>query len=404
MRLVVVNYCHPATPHVCALRMTRFAETLAAMGHQVVLISRDLDGQAVAAAPERLAEALAGHDWSAPFPLAVAPVASALCRRVQEGDLPPVLRKAAIVGLYLWQGGLFADWAKACRAYARPLARHFRPDLAWGTFGNTDTWLVAQAVARAAGAPWVMDIKDHWTVFIPAPLRRLLARRFRDAAAITCLSEAYAVEAADWFPPAATVIYSGIPDGFARPAVAPPPAGFTLTLNGGVYSPRLLERLMTTLAAWGARRATRPRLIYAGTDHRAVAAAAAAGLDRGWDLTVHGFVPLEQLRRLTEDATANLYVKSDRTFHHKILELVSTGRPALSFPAETAEALGLAAAAGGTLLSCADEDDLTRALDRLAAGEVFAAATPERLAGFTWPARAEGLVRVFETVTAGARS
>lgn len=402
MRLVLVNYCHPATPHVCGRRVPQFAEVLAAAGHQVVLVTRDLEGEAVAPPPEGLAEALAAHDWSRPLLLAVPPRPSTLCRRVQEGNLPPIWRKPAIALLYLIRGGLFADWRQACDAYARPLARHFRPELAWGTFGNTDTLLVARRLARAAGAPWVMDTKDYWGMFIPAPLRRLLARRFADAAHLTAFSVTHGAEAARWFSMAATVVYSGIPETFL-PATSPPPERLTLTLSGSVYSRFLLARLLATLAAWGRGRPERPRLIYAGGDHAAFGhAVAEAGLGPDWEVEIHPYLALEDLRRLTVAASANLYLKSERTFHHKVIELLSAGRPVVSFPAEGEEAPLLAYAMGGALLSCADEGDLTAALDRLAAGEPFAAATAEGMRPFTWAAQAETLARLFQAV-AGRR-
>ena len=61
-----------------------------------------------------------------------------------------------------------------------PLASAFRPEVAWGIFGNTDAWAIAQGIAREAGCPWVRDIKDQWTAFIPAPLQRLVAARYAD--------------------------------------------------------------------------------------------------------------------------------------------------------------------------------------------------------------------------------
>ncbi|MBC7952362.1 MAG: hypothetical protein H7Z12_11170 [Rhodospirillaceae bacterium] len=397
MRLVFVNYCHPATPHICGVRVSHFASAMAARGHQVVLITRDLDGQPSAPPPADLAARLAGHDWAQPFHLAVAPKPSALFDRLQAGSLPGGLRQLAILGAYLGAGGIFADWRAACRPYAKALAVAFRPQLAWGTFGNTDSWAVARDMAGAAQAPWVGDIKDYWRMFIPAPLRRVLAWRFRDAAHLTLLAGTHVDEARPYFPHAATVIYSGMPELFLEPAAPPAAAPFTLVLSGSLYDQPVLEDFLGTLAAWGQGRGA--RLIYAGADYARMARTCEAmEVGRHWQMDIHPYLPLEDLRALQLAASANAYMRSARCFHHKVIELLSMRRPVISFPGEGAEAQAIAEATGGTLLSCWDGAQLRAALDRLAAGEDFSAATAEGLARYTWAAQAETLEACFAGV------
>lgn len=398
MRLVFVNYCHPETPHVCGLRVARFAEAMAARGHRVVLVTRELDGLPAAPPAGALPDLLAGHDWTRPLHLAVAPGPGRFFKALQQGGLPAWLRRPAIAGAYLATGGLYGDWRRAALAYGPVLAGHFRPDLAWGTFGNTDTWAVARGLARAAGAPWVADIKDYWRVFIPCPLRRPLAGRFRDFRALTAFSASHAGEARPWFGDAA-VVYSGIPAEFAQARPGEPAQPFVLAVTGSLYDGTQLESLAAVLGRWGEGRNGRPRLVYAGADHRRMERAAARLT--GWEVAIHPYLPLDRLRRLTLTASANLYIRSDRTFHHKVLELLSAGRPVISFPAEGAEAHDLARACGGTLLSCGSEAELLAALDRVASGEQLPAATPDRLAAFTWAGQAGALEAVFARVLEG---
>ena len=67
MRAVLINHCHPDTPHVCATRFREFANCLAGRDHQVVLLTAPLEGQADAAAPEDAAQLLDDNDFSVPF-------------------------------------------------------------------------------------------------------------------------------------------------------------------------------------------------------------------------------------------------------------------------------------------------------------------------------------------------
>lgn len=403
MNLIFVNYCHPETPHVCGLRMARFAQAMAERGHKVVLVTRDLEGKPVAPPAAALPGLLAAHSWQQPFLLAVPPVPSRFHRALHEGTLPSLIRKAVIAAAYLADGGLFGDWRRACLVYGPVLASHFRPDLAWGTFGNTDTWAVARGLARRAGIAWVMDIKDYWRHFIPRPFQGLLARRLGDGAHLTAFSGENARDAAAWFDQPSEVVYSGLPTAFLEQGGDAVADDFVLTLTGSVYDHAVLERFVAALAQWSRRRpAGTTRLVYAGIDHRAVAQAART-LEPSWRLDIHPYLPLDQLHRLHETATVNAYLRTDRGFHHKVIELLAGRRPVLSFPAEGPEAHQLAETCGGTLLSCDDEDALCLALDRVATKEPLPVATAAGLAAFTWASQAARLERVFLNVLESRR-
>lgn len=400
MRLVFVNYCHPHTPHVCGVRVARFADAMAMRGHRVVLITRELDGHPTAPPPPALGDALGAHDWSRPFHLAIPPARGPLFRAIQDGRLPGGIRQASIAAAYVLTGGLHGDWRRAVAAYGPGLAEGFRPDLAWGSFGNTDTWAIARDMAAAAKAPWVMDIKDHWSTFIPAPLRRPVARHFRSAAAMTALSGAHVDEATGYFSQAKAVVFSGVPDEFLAPELVPPPEeGMVLTVTGGLYGADRACGFLAALADWAQTRSiTRPRLIYAGGDHACMAEAVeATGIAGTWAVEIHPYMPLDQLRRLHRGASVNSYLRASSGFHHKIFELLSAGRPVLCYPAESAEARQIADQSGGLLLSCADGIQVAEALDRVAAGAAPASGSAG-MAQFTFSAQAERLEDVFRQV------
>lgn len=398
MRAVFVNHCHPELPHVCGTRVARFAESCARAGWQVVLLTQSLPGRNSSHTPTGLAEALAGHDWSRPLHVACAPQGGALWRRQRDGTLPRLAGKALVAAGYLLRSGVFTDWRDGAAPYGRILASRFRPQVTWGSFGNTDALAIARAVARSAGCAWAMDVKDPWSVFIPGPFQRLLARRFRDCAAITALSRAHADDLERHFGRTASVIYSGIDQSFLASADAPPPDGiFRLLLVGGLYDNAGLDGLLRGVGLWlerlpAAARA-RVRLDYAGGEGKRLKAAAG-----DLPLCLHGYLPLTEMRALAARAAATLYVRSPNAlFQHKIFELLASGRPALCHPGEGEEAVALAAAAGGGLLSCADAPSVAAALERLHQGAATAA-DPAKLARYTWDAQGERLRQVLAEV------
>lgn len=386
MRLLFVNHCHPDTPHVCATRLREFAAACARAGHQVVLLTESLPGRPGFAGD--LAAALAGHDWALPFHLACAPVPGRLVAALREGRVPRALRRPLLAAAYVARSGLFTDWRDGSRCFWPALAKHFRPQCCWATFGNTDALAIARGVARLAGCRWVMDVKDPWTVFIPPPLRRLLASRFADAAAITALSGQHGAEATRWFGRPATTIHSGIDDGFLAPP--PPPSGATrLLVIGGLYRDAHLAALLDGIARWRSGPVT---VTYAGGEAARFRAAAA-----GFDATVEtpGWLDLAELRTLAADSAALLYVRNPAAlYQHKLVELLALDRPVLCLPEEAPESLAIAAALGAAFRSCADAAAVAQGLADLVGRP--ATVDRARLADYTWDAQARRLLAVLE--------
>jgi hypothetical protein len=289
---------------------------------------------------------------------------------------------------YLLRSGLFTDWRDGSRPYWPVLAKAFRPDATWGSFGNTDAWVIARGIARLAGCRWVADMKDPWSVFIPGPLRGILATRFSDAHGLTALSAAHGEDMARWFGRPATVVYSGIDDGFL--ATPPPPAEMRLLLVGGLYADTHLETLVDGIGRWIDTTTEPVTVTHAGGEGARFLKAAAplAGRAR---IEAAGFVDLPRLRDLAARARALVYVRSPAAlYQHKLVELLALDRPVLCLPPESGESLAIADGLGGLLLGAGDAAGLASALTEAMGRRV--AVDRARLAGYTWDAQALALL------------
>lgn len=384
MRAIFVNHCHPDCPHVCGTRAREFANALARQGHQIVLLTESLNRGDPAIDPATLPAALAAHDWLLPFRLAVPPRPAHLLRAVRSGRVPAPLRTLVIAYQYLLRGGMFTDWRQASRRYWRPLAEGFRPDVVWGIFGNTDAWAIAQGIARAAACPWVRDIKDRWGGFVPAPLRRTVARRFADARSTTALSYSLLDDALPWLQGEQNVIYSGVPDGLVRGS-RPANQQFTVVLIGGVYRPALLELFMSGVAGYLSR-GRLLRLVYAGTDGAAVGDAARRF---GVPVEQRGQLPWNDYWDLVTQADVNAYIRIDGLeWHHKFVELLVAQRPILCCPSEIGEARRLASSVGGHLHEVSDPAAIAAALETLADRPHTVDVDASAITTMTWGSRA----------------
>lgn len=392
MQLIFVNHCHPDTPHVCATRQREFADACAAAGHRVVLLTETLPGTSPDMSPAALPAALDGHDWRVPFRLACAPVAGKLAGDLREGRIVAPLRKPLIAAYYLARGGLFTDWRDGSEPYWPALARAFRPEAIWASFGNTDAWVIGQGIARLSGCGWVMDVKDPWSVFIPGPLRKILAARFADCVGATALSAGHAEDAERWFARKPAVIYSGIGDSFLaslRPATQ---GERVLLIVGGLYSAAHLSAMIDGIGRWSRGGET---VAYVGNENARFLDAARPLAPRV-RLQALGFVGLDRMRDLASAAAALLYVRNPSAlYQHKLIELLSLDRPVLSLPGESAESHVIADQLGARLISCDDAAGLAAGLEQaFAQGSV--AASRAQLARYTWTAQSQRLLAVLK--------
>ncbi len=404
MRAVFVNYVHPDVPHVSAMRVRYFADILAQKGHQVVLLTRTLNDMETSKPAEQVAGELLSHDWSTPYHLACAPLPDRPLRALRGGRLPRPGRMAIIAWYYLFRTGVFSDWAQGSRPYWRILAESFRPEATWGTFGNTDTLAVARGIARLARVPWIMDVKDGWDTFIPWPLRRILAKRFGDAAAITVNSLFQAECSRRWFSQEPTIVYSGVPALLIdHPANLPQDDGFRITLVGSTYNCENLEAFVKGLRVWlnGLRPPERSKVTfsYAGADVKAVERAC-ADLANFCRIDLHPYLELDKLMRLCMAANVNCYLWSPTTFHHKLIELLCCRRPVISFPGEHPEAFALAKEAQGDFNCCKTESDLVRHFRLLWSKKGVSAAIggTNTLRRFSWDAQGDRLLNLMRKI------
>lgn len=400
-RIVLINHTSPARGDVSALRMSRLAEALSRRGDAALLMttSGGIDGDAVPLS--QVEERIRDRPSGTVVHLACAPVPTPVYERARTGALPSPLRQAVLAWGYAAHGGVFPDWRLGARPYLPIIADAFRPDAIIGTFGNTDTWSIAAELARHAKSPWIADLKDNWSAFVPRFFATSAPRRFADMAHMTVYSEAHRTEADKWFPAPKTVVYSGF-DHIAPPAQTSYD-GTRVTLVGSVYDDEKVALLIRALDTWrrnaGLDTVT---LAYAGADGARVAAILER-LALPMTFIDHGRLAPDALGTALASSAANAYVVHPRSlFQQKPLELLAAGRPVIAVPGENAEVERLSGEIGGRLVCGADPTTLATGL-----ADALAAPSPEIRADvldrFTWDAQAAVMEQVIDRVLEARR-
>ena len=396
LRAVFVNHSHPDKKHVSAVRLTSFARALAAQGHMIVLLTETLNSDDPAPSTTQIQGDLGSHDWAQPFVLPCPPKKAPLLASARVGRLGFGMRQCVLGASYLFRSGVFSDWRAGARPYFPVLAKTFRPQIVWGTFGNTDAWNIARDLAALSGCPWIADLKDNWSAFLPRGFARLIAARYRDAAHMTVYSESHRDEADRWFNQGKTVIYSGFDEGVAQNK----PSNFRILLTGSIYDDAYLARLIGGIRDWLPQSANDVVFSYAGNDGERVArhAETLQGLCK---IDINDFLPYEELLAIQKSSSLNVYIRNPRNlFQHKTLELLAAGVPVISIPGESAEARRIADEVGGHLMSCETQGQIVEALRDVATGKPPAMDT-DKMNAYSWQAQAKDLERVFETVIGG---
>lgn len=412
MNLLFLNYIHPDHPHISALRVRRFADELAGFGHHVVLVTRTLNDTVAGDHVDRFADGMRRHDWTHPFHLACAPSDRPFLRSCR-GDAgvglrnsekpmhppfawPSLVRKAGIVWSYARNGGVFKDWSEGVRPFLPAIAHDFKPDAVWGTFGCAEAAWIGREAARMSGAAWCLDIKDNWDHFVPAPFRRILARRMAGLAAVTANSRFMGDRFSKWSGKPYVTVYSGVD--------APVPIESTadnsermVFVGGSLYGDARFGEWVTGVCLWWKAHPEQRsgfRLVYAGADHER----ACCLLSRHpvpFPFEALPYMPQAEFLACCRRARLNAYIWSPFTFHHKSLEVAAAGRPLLAYPGEHEETRMSIERMGGELRICSDPERVAQTLaEVLNRSSVPVPVVPRGYTEWTWRAQAGVLQRV----------
>jgi glycosyltransferase involved in cell wall biosynthesis len=243
--LLVVSFGYEPLEHVIAVRATRMATELTALGWDVTGLTFDWTtppARRVATVASAVASAL---ESASPRRLAIDgriiaptydPAAMAQGREPESFDpLPRKLRTA--INTIGW--GPFPRWARLAFEAAIRLHGERPIDLVWAIHGDDSCHAIADRLSRNQGIPWVADFKDPWDYFhspLGLPLQRwATARRLRGATAVTETCAAQADRDAADFGVKPEVVYSGY-DAALMASVTPerPSDGFCVSYLGGL--------------------------------------------------------------------------------------------------------------------------------------------------------------------------
>lgn len=348
----MISYFYPPFSSVGATRVSKMTKYLADAGWQahVLTVDRcDLPGTLPIEIPE---DAITRAPQL--FDLASIPRTLVGRRRLANDRVMPTQpRRWAL----LWRAGevyrhlvCFPDgqigWWRGAVARGLALAREIRPDVILSSSLPNTSHLVARAIARKTGIPWVAELRDLWTgnhnFRRVQPLRALEQRIERsvlsEAAALVTVSEVWAEELRAQHGRPTFVVPNGF-DPSDYPTGAPAPSSvFTLVYTGMFYNgkqnPNPLFQAVRHLAASGRIRPEQFQMRFVGQYLGPILTRAEAyGI--GAFVTAHPPVAYKESLRIQHGSTALLFLDwadgaTKGWYSAKIYEYLGARRPILS--------------------------------------------------------------------------
>lgn len=350
MNFVFINYVHPCSGSVSAKRLYSFAKESCAQDHKVIFICTGDH-----TAPDIYHEEVTKQrfeKWNGKEPFII----SVPDTNVYFQKLHPVVNKIRIAYNYLIHRRLFPRWEEGSIAIRKFILENYQVDMVYATFGDTTTIKIAKHLAKDANASYVMDIKDPWNIFIPAIFQRWIARYFNDVSAITANSDfTWGNSKKSFRNKAAHIIYSGVdaPIKFNSDFVLKNAGSKYIFLSGSIYDKVLLTELVQVLTNWETQYPGRNELItfvYAGVN-ASIVEEYRVELEKKYRVQIFDQLSEELYYSLCAYSSLNMYIKSPRTFHHKLIDLLVFNKPLMAYPSEDAEGLKIVEGESGNLIS-----------------------------------------------------
>jgi glycosyltransferase involved in cell wall biosynthesis len=371
-RLLIVHYFFPPLGGGGMPRVLKFVKYLPELGWDVTVLTGPLMSHSYDVRDETMLA-----EVPASVRVVRTPELSAV--RVRRRLQSPLLRLRIPQAEHFvgWPDEI-SGWLPGAASAAVRLARRWRPAVVLSSSFPYTAHLVGLVGARAAGAPWVADFRDEWTLNpqgarLPWPLPRLnaLAERalVRRADRVTLAAAHLPLVGLAPDDPRRIVIPNGVDEADFELGAAPAPRAdvFRLAYVGSLYGTRDAVPVLTAIS----------RLISAGVidrDRFELAIVGNAWLPVGvldsvtFRIDPTGYVEHERALHEMQTATALLFYapRETQAASGKIFEYLVSGRPILSVARTDNLAYQLVADLGaGAVAAPDDPKSIERALTSL---------------------------------------
>lgn len=399
MRILVISFRFPPFNSVGAVRVGKLSKYLREAGHDLRVLTADdqpLDKSLPVEIPEGQ---VCRTGWTNINRLAAitADGGEAGVRQrgyVASGPLAPAKRflGRTYKALTNFPDGQIGWYRPALSEGARILGT-WRPDVIFASAAPFTSFLIAAALSKQFGIPWVADYRDLWADNYNYPFGRtrhrleslLEERVVNSAAACTSVSEALADRLGTKFSKPTQTIYNGYdPSDFPERTASP--GRLLLSYTGRIYPHHQDLRPLIDAVRQIDNAPSRIRIRFYGRYLDSVGAAVTrAGLNECFE--VHPQVPYAESLRIQRDSDALIFLgwndqSQKGVLTGKLFEYIGSMRPILSIGVPETDSARLISSLGAGIVATS-ASDVARAIERLLAEKEVNGEIADRLTGTT---------------------
>ena len=320
MNLIVINYCHPKAKHICGQRAFNFSKELSKKNHKVCLLTSDFD----------VKKSKKINIYNKNFIHFVYKCFEN--KKNQIINKNNFLNKIRIVYNFLFKSGQKHKWVEGIdEKFYRFIKYKFKPNYIIAIYSPIDCAYIGTKISHLTNAELILDIKDDFVKSNGLFFSLFFLNKYRFIKKFSFLSEKYKKEFHKLSNKGDLIIRSGLNNNFLKNLNRNThKVDIQINIIGSIYYENCLNNLLNILNNFSLKVNKKIKVVYLGNNFSCFK----EFLNKKLNIKIFnkGMVRYKKYFEEINNADLNCYINNKKTFHTKFYELISLGKPILSYP------------------------------------------------------------------------
>ncbi len=320
MNIIVINYCHPKAKHICGQRALNFSTELSKKNHKVCLLTSDFNvkkSKKINIYNKNLIHfAYKSFEYKKNLKI------------IKKN----FLNKINIFFNFLFRSGQKHKWIEGIdKKFYTFIKYKFKPNYIIAIYSPIDCVYLGAKISQLTNAELILDIKDPFVENNGLFFSLYFLYKYRFIKKITFLSKKYKKEFNKLSNKSALIIRSGLKYKFLKNLSRKThKVGIQINIVGSIYHENYLNDFLHILDNFSLKINKKIKVVYLGNNFSFFKQFLKKKINI--EILNKGMVNYKRYFEEINNADLNCYINHKKTFHTKFYELISLGKPILSYP------------------------------------------------------------------------
>lgn len=320
MNILVINYCHPKAKHICGQRALNFSKELSKKNHKVCLLTSDFN----------VKKSKKINFYNKNFIHYT--YKSFENKKSQKITKNNFLNKINIVFNFLFKSGQKHKWTEGVdEKFYKFIKDKFKPNYIISIYSPIDCVYLGAKISELTNAELILDIKDPFVKSNGFFFALFFIKKYGLIKKISFLSKKYKKDFHKLSNKGDLIIRSGLNKKFIKKAnIILSKVSIQINIIGSIYHENYLNDLLNILNNFSFKINKKIKVVYLGNNFSFFK----EFLKKKLNIKIlnKGMVNYKKYFHEINNADLNCYINNEKTFHTKFYELISLGKPILSYP------------------------------------------------------------------------